>query len=82
MQVIVPITSIIDLEIWLDSSISGDRIMSKKTPAVTIVAACIRAETGVGPSIASGNHTCKPNCADFPIQPIQINTTINVIECN
>ena len=27
------------------------------TPAVTIVAAWISAETGVGPSIASGNHT-------------------------
>lgn len=27
------------------------------TPAVTIVAAWIRAETGVGPSIASGNQT-------------------------
>jgi hypothetical protein len=29
----------------------------KKIPAVTIVAACIKAETGVGPAIASGNHT-------------------------
>jgi hypothetical protein len=27
------------------------------TPAVTIVAACIRAETGVGPYIASGSQT-------------------------
>jgi len=27
------------------------------TPAVTIVAACINDETGVGPSIASGNQT-------------------------
>jgi hypothetical protein len=26
----------------------------------TIVAACINADTGVGPSIASGNHVCKP----------------------
>jgi hypothetical protein len=32
----------------------------KKTPAVTNVAACIKAETGVGPSIASGNQTCNP----------------------
>lgn len=30
---------------------------TKKTPAVTIVAACNNALTGVGPSIASGNHT-------------------------
>jgi len=43
--------------------------MTKKTPAVTIVAACIKADTGVGPSIASGSHICKPNCADLPIAP-------------
>jgi len=41
----------------------------KNTPAVTKVAACIKAETGVGPSIASGNHTCKPSWADLPRQP-------------
>ena len=37
----------------------GDNLHTIKTPAVTIVAACINAETGVGPSIASGNHVCK-----------------------
>jgi len=42
----------------------------RKTPAVTIVAACNKADTGVGPSIASGNQICKPICADFPIAPI------------
>jgi hypothetical protein len=30
------------------------------------VAAWMRAETGVGPSIASVSQTCKPNCADLP----------------
>ena len=39
------------------------------TPAVTIVAAWMSAETGVGPSIASGNHTCNGNWADLPIAP-------------
>ena len=34
--------------------------LQAKTPAVTIVAAWIKAETGVGPSIASGNQLCKP----------------------
>jgi len=29
-------------------SIKGDVLISKYTPAVTIVAACIKAETGVG----------------------------------
>ena len=33
------------------------------TPAVTMVAAWIRAEIGVGPSIESGNHTCNGTCA-------------------
>src|SRR5215212_3586337 len=40
------------------------------TPAVTIVAAWISALTGVGPSIASGSHTYKGNCALFPNAPI------------
>lgn len=44
-------------------------------PAVTMVAACINAETGVGPSIASKSQTCKPNCEDLPITPK--NTNIN-----
>ena len=37
-------------------SISGELRINKYTPAVTIVAACINAETGVGPSIAIGNQ--------------------------
>jgi len=41
-------------------SIKGEVRINKYTPAVTIVAACIKAETGVGPSIAIGNQTCKP----------------------
>jgi hypothetical protein len=41
-------------------SIKGDVRINKYTPAVTIVAACINADTGVGPSIAIGSHTCKP----------------------
>ena len=36
-----------------------------KTPAVTMVAAWISAETGVGPSIASGSQMCRKNCADL-----------------
>ena len=35
-----------------------------------MVAACINAETGVGPSIASGSHICNGNCEDFPTAPI------------
>ena len=36
-----------------------------KMPAVTIVAAWISAEIGVGPSIESGSHTCSGTCADL-----------------
>ena len=49
---------------------SGDSRATMNTPAVTIVAAWIRAETGVGPSIASGSQVCRPICADFPIAPM------------
>ena len=39
----------------------GEHLTTKNTPAVTIVAACIKAETGVGPSMASGSHVCNKN---------------------
>ena len=62
-----------------ENSINGENLINKKTPAVTIVAACIKAETGVGPSIASGNQVCKPNCADLPNAPTNNNKPIAVI---
>ena len=34
-----------------------------------MVAACIKAETGVGPSIASGSQTWRGSWADFPTAP-------------
>src|SRR5437867_11874120 len=43
------------------------------TPAVTIVAAWISADTGVGPAIASGSHTYNGICADFPHAPTNSN---------
>jgi hypothetical protein len=55
----------------VEFSIIGEHLIIKKTPAVTMVAAWIKAETGVGPSIASGNQVCSPNCADFPTAPIK-----------
>src|SRR6202165_2025805 len=36
------------------------------TPAVTMVAAWISADTGVGPSIASPSQDCSGTCADLP----------------
>ena len=48
----------------------------KKIPTVTIVAAWIKADTGVGPSIASGNQICKINWADLLTEPIKKNQHI------
>ena len=41
----------------------------RNTPAVTIVAAWMSAETGVGPSIASGSQMWSGTCALLPIAP-------------
>ena len=35
-----------------------------------MVAAWIRAEIGVGPSIESGSHTCNGTWADLPMAPM------------
>jgi len=66
---VIPPINIIKIKVFLANSNIGEHLIIRNTPAVTKVAAWINADTGVGPSIASGNHTCKPNCADFPIEP-------------
>src|SRR3978361_1634170 len=43
----------------------GYTLPNKNTPAATMVAAWMRAETEVGPSMASGSQVCKGNCADL-----------------
>ena len=65
-----------------DNSNSGDMRATMKIPAVTIVAAWISAEIGVGPSIESGNQTCSGNCADLPIAPMnkQMQATVTNIQ--
>ncbi len=50
---------------------SGKMRSERYTPAETIVAAWIMAETGVGPSMASGSQTCSGNCADLPTVPMK-----------
>tara|TARA_B100000787_G_scaffold148082_1_gene119424 strand:+ start:1309 stop:1509 length:201 start_codon:yes stop_codon:yes gene_type:complete len=40
-----------------------ENLITKKTPATTSVDEWIKAEAGVGASIASGNHTWKKNWA-------------------
>jgi hypothetical protein len=57
------------IKVVLANSNIGEHLIIRNIPAVTKVAAWINADTGVGPSIASGNHTCNPNCADLPTEP-------------
>ena len=42
-----------------------------------MVAAWMRADTGVGPSIASGSHTYSGICADLPVAPMNISSVIS-----
>ena len=50
---------------------------TRYTPALTIVAAWIRAETGVGPSIASGSQTWSGNWALLPTAPAKSSSAID-----
>ena len=42
-----------------------------------MVAACIKAETGVGPAIASGSQVNSGICADLPVAPINSKMVIS-----
>src|SRR6185312_15268437 len=67
--VVAPMTITKDSAVG-EYSKSGDMRATMKMPAVTMVAAWIRAEMGVGPSIESGSQTCSGTCADLPIAPM------------
>ena len=54
---------------WARIRTSATGAQTMNTPAVTIVAAWISAETGVGPSIASGSQVCRKSWADLPMAP-------------
>src|ERR1700759_5369996 len=75
-QVMAPITTTKE-SAACESSKSGHMPATMKMPAVTIVAAWISAEIGVGPSIESGSQTCSGNCALLPMAPTkrQMHTT-------
>src|SRR6478752_8736427 len=80
-QVMAPIT-ITNESAASEYSKRGDMRATMKMPAVTMVAAWIRAEIGVGPSIESGSHTCSGNWADLPIAPMnrQMQATVSSIQ--
>src|ERR1700760_1641980 len=77
-QVQAPITVTTVIAVWLVTNI-GERRQTMNTPAVTIVAEWMRAETGVGPSIASGGQGGRPSCADFPQAPMKRRMQMSVI---
>src|SRR5471032_1687238 len=58
---------------------SGDMRATMKIPAVTMVAAWIRAEIGVGPSIESGSQICSGTCADLPMAPMNRQMQVKLI---
>ena len=76
--VMAPITST-KLRAVSESSNNGDMRATMKIPAVTMVAAWIRAEMGVGPSMESGSQTCRGTCADLPMAPMNRQMQITVI---
>ena len=53
------------------------RVM-RYTPEVTMVAAWMSADTGVGPAMASGSQRYSGNCADLPHAPTNSNRAIAV----
>ena len=75
--VVAPITSTND-SAASEYSNSGDMRATMKIPAVTMVAAWMSAEMGVGPSIESGSHTCSGTCADLPMAPMNRQMQISV----
>ena len=60
---------------WASAMIGLMRV-SRYTPAVTMVAAWMRADTGVGPAMASGSQMCSGNWADLPAAPTSNSTTM------
>ena len=56
-----------------------ENLIIKNTPATTRVDEWIRAEAGVGASIASGNQTCEKNWAAF-IPPDNANVSENKVK--
>src|SRR5450631_3697703 len=76
--VVAPMMSTTDSAVS-ESSNSGDMRATMKMPAVTMVAAWIKAEIGVGPSIESGSHTCRGTCADLPMAPMKRQMQVKVI---
>src|SRR4030095_9110452 len=75
--VAAPMTATINIAVGAWVKIAEQRTIME-TPAVTIVAAWINAETGVGPAIASGSQTYNGIWALLPTAPMKRSTAIDV----
>src|ERR1700761_4583494 len=76
--VVAPMISTVESAVS-ESSNSGDMRATMKMPAVTMVAAWISAEMGVGPSMESGSQMCSGTCADLPIAPMNRQMQVKVM---
>ena len=61
-----------------DSLKKGKRRAKRYTPAATMVAEWSRAETGVGPSMASGSQVSRGNWALLPTMPPKMSRAARV----
>ena len=77
-KAVTPPTTAIVVRPGTESASTGDMRQSRYTPAVTMVAAWMRAETGVGPSIASGSQLKSGIWALLPVAPSNRVSTTNV----
>src|SRR5215213_8939890 len=71
----IPATTVLETGASANSTLV---LTTRYTPAVTIVAAWISADTGVGPAMASGSQVYSGICADLPVQPRKRNNVIAV----
>src|ERR1700727_2223421 len=76
--VVAPMMSTTDRAVS-ESSNNGDMRATMKMPAVTMVAAWINAEIGVGPSIESGSQMCSGTCAHLPMAPMNRQMHVKVM---
>ena len=68
--------AIISLTDNISDATTGKNLSNKNTPAITSVAECIKALTGVGALIAFISQEFIGNCADFTIPATTNNITI------
>src|SRR5258705_12078188 len=66
----------------VEMAINGYTRGTRNTPAATMVAAWMRALTGVGPSMASGSQTCRRTWPDLPMAPQKISKAMPVETAN